>query len=61
MLRRNETNIRDRSGGKEKPPGKPRRRWMDCIKQDLAEKGLEVQAVAKRLLWKSMTSNSDPT
>ena len=41
--------------------GRPRGRWMDCIKKELAEKGLEALDTAERLHWKSMTSNGDPT
>ena len=41
--------------------GRPRRRWMDCVKKDMMEKRLGEQDAADRQRWRSMTANSDPT
>ena len=41
--------------------GKPCRKWMDCVKEDLAEKGLVVQETADWQRWRTMTKNGDPT
>ena len=41
--------------------GRPRRRWMDCVREDMAEKGLAERDAADRQRWRTMTSNGDPT
>ena len=41
--------------------GRPRRRWMDCVLEDLATKRLRRRGVADRRRWRDMTRNSDPT
>ena len=40
--------------------GKPCRRWMECVKEDLAEKGLVVQDAADRQRWRTMTKKRRP-
>ena len=41
--------------------GRPRRRWMDCIKDDLREKRLTGDEVWDRNRWRTLARNIDPT
>ena len=64
-MRRNEEHITKRAiemrvGGRRKR-GRPRRRWMDCIQEDLRQKGLTSGDAADRQRWKIMARNGDPT
>ena len=40
--------------------GRPRRRWMDNVNEDLTEKGLTGDEVRDRSRWKQLTRNVDP-
>ena len=40
--------------------GRPRRRLLDCLKEDLEEKQLRVQDAADWQRWRAMTVNGDP-
>ena len=40
--------------------GRPRRRWKDCIENDLREKGLNGNEVHDRKEWKRLVRISDP-
>jgi len=40
--------------------GRPKRKWLDCIKKDMKEKSVEEQDVKVRGLWKKLIRNSDP-
>ena len=40
--------------------GRPRRRWMDSVNEDLREKGLTGDEVHDRSRWKRLTRNVDP-
>ena len=46
-------------GGKKKR-GKPKRRWLDKVKDDIKEKGLTGE-VYDRATWRRMSSYIDPT
>lgn len=65
VLRREENHVTKRTLSMEvdgrRRRGRPRRRWKDCVWEDLREKGLEEGDAADRQRWKSMTSNGDPT
>jgi hypothetical protein len=41
--------------------GHPRRRWMECINEDLIEKKLKRRDAVNRQCWKTLTRNCDPT
>ncbi|XP_068221829.1 uncharacterized protein [Palaemon carinicauda] len=41
--------------------GRPKRRWMDCIKDDLRSKGLTCDEVQDRGRWRKLASNINPT
>jgi truncated hemoglobin YjbI len=41
--------------------GRPRRRWMECIKEDMAEKKLKTQDSANRPHWRTLKKNANPT
>jgi hypothetical protein len=41
--------------------GRPKRRWMECINEDLIEKKLKRRDAANRQRWKTVTRNGDPT
>ena len=40
--------------------GRPRRRWQDCINDDLRERGLTGDEVHERSRWKGLTRSVDP-
>ena len=40
--------------------GKPKRRWNDCILEDLREKSLQQENVMDRREWRRRVRNSDP-
>ena len=37
-----------------------RKRWKDCIGEDLRERGLREDDVGDRALWRRLARNSDP-
>ncbi|KPJ06564.1 hypothetical protein RR48_14303 [Papilio machaon] len=37
------------------PRGRPRNRWMDCVKDDMIKKGVTVEMTADRLIWRTET------
>ena len=41
--------------------GRPQRRWMDCVSEDLEMKGLTEKDAVDRKCWVLMTNNGDPT
>ena len=41
--------------------GRPKRRWLDEVKDDIKEKGLSADAVYDRATWRRMSSYIDPT
>ena len=41
--------------------GRPKKRWADCVKDDLREKGLSGEEVYDRATWKQLSSHIDPT
>lgn len=40
--------------------GRPRRRWDDCIREDLREKDLSGEEALDRREWKRLIRNRDP-
>ena len=41
--------------------GRPKRRWLDKVKDDIKEKGLSADDVYDRVPWRRMSSYIDPT
>ena len=41
--------------------GWPRRRWLECVAEDMKEKDLVEHDAADRARWKTITKNGDPT
>ena len=41
--------------------GRPKRRWMDSIRNDLSEKELSREDTQDRAKWRSLIRNIDPT
>ena len=41
--------------------GRPRKRWADCVKDDLREKGLSGEEVYDRAAWRRPSSHINPT
>ena len=40
--------------------GRPKKRWMDCVKDDPREKGLSGEEVYDRAAWRRLSSHIDP-
>ena len=40
--------------------GRPKKRWKDCIGEDLRERGLREEDVVDLALWRRLVRNSDP-
>ena len=40
--------------------GRPKKRWMDCVMNDMLEKGVDDAMSANRGGWKKMTCCADP-
>ncbi|KAI5715312.1 hypothetical protein M8J77_013954 [Diaphorina citri] len=40
--------------------GRPKKRWKNCVHQDLREKGLNGNEVHNRADWRRLTQNADP-
>ena len=65
VKRRDEDHVTRRTlemelGGR-RARGRPKRRWMDCVLEDMAQKRLRRRDVADRRRWNEVTRNSDPT
>ena len=41
--------------------GRPKKRWADCVKDDLREKALSGEEVYDRAAWRRLSSQIDPT
>jgi hypothetical protein len=41
--------------------GQPRKRWMDCVKNDMKIKGVNMEMTSDRRKWKKNTCYADPT
>jgi hypothetical protein len=41
--------------------GRPRKRWMDCVKNDMKIKGVSMEMTSDRREWKKKTCCADPT
>ena len=41
--------------------GRPKRRWLDKVKDAIKEKGLSADEVYDRVIWRRMSSYIDPT
>ena len=41
--------------------GRPKRRWLDKVKDDIKEKGLSADEVYDCATWRRMSSYIDPT
>ena len=41
--------------------GRPKRRWLDKVKDDIKEKGLSVDEMYNHATWRRMSSYIDPT
>ena len=41
--------------------GRPKRRWLDKVKDDIKEKGLSAYGVYDRATWRRISSYIDPT
>ena len=40
--------------------GRPKKRWKDCIREDMQEKNLDENIIHDRTSWRRLTKNSDP-
>uniref|UniRef100_A0A2A4JJS9 Uncharacterized protein n=1 Tax=Heliothis virescens TaxID=7102 RepID=A0A2A4JJS9_HELVI len=40
--------------------GRPKKRWMDCVKDDMSKKGVNVSMTSDREKWKEKTYCADP-
>ena len=54
----NKSRIKVKGRRKER---RPRRRWLDKVKDDIKEKGLSADDVYDRATWRRMSSYIDPT
>jgi hypothetical protein len=41
--------------------GRPTKRWMDCVKDDMRIKGVSMEMTSDRREWKKKTCCADPT
>ena len=64
ILRRDEDHIIRRATNMKvegrRKQGQPRRKWMDCVREDLEENQLRTEDAADRLRWKHVAANGDP-
>ena len=65
MVRRDEECVGKRAMGIEvqgsRRRGRLKKRWADCVKDDLREKGLSGEEVYDRAAWRRLSSHIDPT
>ena len=65
VLRRKEEYVGKRVMGMEVPGkrrrGRPKRRWLDNIKNDLSERELSGEEAQDRVQWRRLRRNIDPT
>ena len=47
--------------GRRRKRGRPKRRWLDKVKDDTKEKGLSTDDVYDGATWRRMSSYIDPT
>ena len=59
VLRREEGDGNESTGGRKR--GRPKRRWLDKVKDDTKEKGLSADDVYDRATWRRMSSYIDLT
>ncbi len=64
VMRREEEYVGRRVMGMEvqgrRNRGRPKRRWLDSVKEDLREKGLTGEEVHERAAWRRLVRNVDP-
>ena len=64
LLRREEDHIGRRTMEMEvqgrRRRGRPRKRWRDCVREDLREKGIDEDEAQHRGRWKRLIQNGDP-
>ena len=41
--------------------GRPKRRWMDCVSDDMKKRCITETDAHNRTVWKRMVANIDPT
>ena len=65
VMRREEHHVRRRGMVMEvqgrRKRGRPKRRWLDKVKDDIKEKGLSADDVYDRATWRGMSPYIDPT
>lgn len=64
VMRRNEWHVTKRSLNLNvegyRGRGRPKKRWMDCVRKDMSVKGVSVEMTADRDEWKKRTYCADP-
>ena len=65
VMRRYEEYVGKRAMGIEvqgsRRRGRPKKRWADCVKDDLRDKGRSGKKVYDRAAWRRLSSRIDPT
>ena len=65
VMRREEHSVRRRAMEKKvqgiRERGRPNRRWLDRVRDDIKEKGLSGEEVYDRAKWGCMSSYINPT
>jgi hypothetical protein len=41
--------------------GRPKKRWIGCVKDDMRIKGVSMEMTSDRREWKKKTCSADPT
>ncbi|CAB3222369.1 unnamed protein product [Arctia plantaginis] len=64
VMRRDEENVAKKVLGMRvegyKRRGRPKKRWMDCVREDMASKGVNSEMTHDRVKWKNHTYCADP-